>query len=72
MTSKAGHKASNLTNHVLDCLFSADTKIFDEQELGGAIVEGEDNDLFLVDAKQDITPTTDQLDVAEDNTDLFK
>ena len=35
-------------------------------------MEGEDNDLFLVDAKQDITPTTDRLDVAEDNTDLFK
>ena len=57
---------------MLGYLFSADTKIFDDQELGGAIVEGEDNDLFLVDAKQDITPATDGLDMAEDNTDLFK
>ena len=63
-----------MSTHVRSSIsfISADTKIFDEQELGGAIVKGEDNDLFLVDAKQDITPTTDRLDVAEDNSDLFK
>lgn len=51
-----------------------ETKIFAEQELGGGLEEGEDDDLFLLDAKIDNTQTADrnrQIDL-EDNSDLFK
>ena len=55
-------------------LSADETKIFAEQELGGGLEEGEDDDLFLLDAKIDNTQTADrnrQIDL-EDNSDLFK
>lgn len=49
-----------------------DTKIFEDQELGGGINDGEGDDLFLTDAKLENTQATDRLETGEDNSDLFQ
>ena len=56
-------------------MFTSDeTKIFDEQELRGGFEEGDDDDLFLVEAKVNNTQTTDRNRQThlEDNSDLFE
>ena len=58
--------------HTFLVYISVDTKIFDVQELGGAIEEGDENDLFMADAKPNNTPTQEQMVEEEDNTDLFQ